>query len=79
MNIINARGDYNGEPVYLISCNTGMVDEKGKCFAQELSNILGVEVKAPNTYAAINAYGDVFLSTKRGIKVAGDFTSFTPK
>ena len=78
-NIINARGDYNGEPIYLISCHTGKTDEKGNCFAQQLSDSLGVMVKAPDTYAAIDKDGDVFISTKRGVRISSEFVTFTPK
>lgn len=43
--ILRGRTDYNGEPIRLLSCNTG----KGEnCFAQMLANELGTIVEAPN-------------------------------
>lgn len=48
--IIKQRQDYHGEPVRLLSCNTGKTDENGDCFAQRLANELNVSVKAPNNF-----------------------------
>lgn len=47
-NLIKKNPQYNGEPVKLISCHTGAL-ENG--FAKNLANKLGVQVKAPNKTA----------------------------
>ena len=46
--IIKGRSDYHGEPIRLLSCNTGRQGENKDCFAQRLANELKAEVKAPN-------------------------------
>lgn len=48
--IIRKRKDYHGQPVRLLSCNTGSKDENGDCFAQRLANELNVDVKTPNDF-----------------------------
>ena len=78
-NIIKARDDYNGEPVYLICCHSGQVDKKGNCLAQAVANIMGVKVEAPNTYAAIAPNGEVFLSDENGYRITGEFSKFKPR
>ena len=44
---IQGMPDYTGQPIRLISCDTGQLPNG---FAQNLSNKLGVEVLAPNTW-----------------------------
>jgi hypothetical protein len=44
--LIEGMPDYRGQPIRLISCDTGQLPNG---FAQNLSNKLGVEVLAPNT------------------------------
>lgn len=37
-----------GQKVHLLSCNTGVKIGNEYCFAEELADIMGVEVEAPN-------------------------------
>ena len=47
--IITHNSKYKkGQKVRLLSCNTGEKTGNGYCFAEELANIMGVEVEAPN-------------------------------
>lgn len=59
--IIRSRSDYNGEPIRLFSCHTGEAGADGTCFAQELSDILGVPVDAPPGVTTINPDGSFFF------------------
>jgi len=45
--ILHSEG-YNGQNIRLLSCSTGKSIGGEYCFAEELANILGVEVYAPN-------------------------------
>lgn len=78
-NIIKSREDYNGEPVILISCNTGNDEGTKECFAQKLANELGVPVQAPTRYGAIDGKGNFYSSTRTGLKKAGEFKTFNPR
>nr|DAR93793.1 MAG TPA: minor capsid protein [Caudoviricetes sp.] len=64
-NILANRNDYNGEPIQLMCCSTGKVIG-GTCFAQELADLVGVDVYAPPSDLYINAAGKYFISTKSG-------------
>lgn len=64
-NILANRNDYNGEPIQLMCCSTGKV-VSGTCFAQELADLVGVDVYAPPSDLYINAVGKYFISTKSG-------------
>jgi len=44
-NVIRHRKDYNGENIRLLSCSTGKIVDGNYCFAEELSNALGVCVE----------------------------------
>lgn len=46
-------------------CSTGKV-VSGTCFAQELADLVGVDVYAPPSDLYINAVGKYFISTKSG-------------
>ena len=46
-NMLLHSEDYTGQPIRLLSCNTGFSDTG---FAQNLSNYLNVEVLAPTKY-----------------------------
>lgn len=79
-NIIRSRKDYNGtDEIVLISCNTGNEENVKKCFAQKLSDELGVTVYAPTKYGAINVFGKYYSSNSLGTKRMGEFKKFTPK
>ncbi|MFF0514912.1 putative T7SS-secreted protein [Streptomyces sp. NPDC004250] len=51
--LMRAHG-WNGEPVRLLSCQTGM---KSDGFAQNLANTLGVKVEAPNDFLWVWPHG----------------------
>ena len=79
--IQNADG-YNGQPIRLLSCNTGSLDDG---FAQNLANTLNVDVMAPTKYVCANPDGSYFISGIRrvgNITVSdgnmGEFRVFTP-
>ena len=46
--IIRHSDGWNGQKIRLLSCSTGKQEGANYCFAEELANALGVEVKAPN-------------------------------
>jgi hypothetical protein len=56
-NVIRRRKDYNGENIRLLSCSTGKIIDDNYCFAEELSNALGVCVEAPNDELLIGSNG----------------------
>lgn len=56
-NVIRRRKDYNGENIRLLSCSTGKIVDGNYCFAEELSNALGVCVEAPNDELLIGSNG----------------------
>ena len=72
--ILRKRGDYTGGPIRLFCCHTGERDESGDCFAQQLADILGVEVLAPPTATTVRPDGDFYFGTP-GNK---EFNRFTP-
>lgn len=75
--IIKNRKDYTGEPIRLLSCNTGNSTSNANCFAQRLANELKVEVKAPNNI--IWAYSDGRISIgKTHTDKSGEFILFKP-
>lgn len=63
-NIILRRKDYNGEPIRLLSCNTGRL-VKGNCIAKELSKLLGVEVIAPDDIIQTSGDGMIHIGTRK--------------
>ena len=63
-----------GQKVRLLSCNTGEKIGNEYCFAEELANIMGVEVEAPN---------DIIYMSRKGIEKIGRnnegrFVSYKP-
>lgn len=56
-NVIRCRKDYNGENIRLLSCSTGKIVDGNYCFAEELSNALGVCVEAPSDVLYIRSNG----------------------
>ena len=79
-NILDKRKDYKqGIPIRLLSCYTGKL-KNGRCFAQDLSNMLGVEVIAPDFELLVDARGKI--RKKRGgefLDAKKDFRHFKPQ
>lgn len=55
--IIRHSDGWNGQKIRLLSCSTGQQEGDDYCFAEELANALGVEVKAPNDILFIRPNG----------------------
>lgn len=55
--IIRHSDGWNGQEIRLLSCSTGKQEGENYCFAEELANALGVEVKAPNDILFIRPNG----------------------
>ncbi|MBE6892454.1 MAG: hypothetical protein E7482_00375 [Ruminococcaceae bacterium] len=63
-----------GQKVRLLSCNTGEKIENEYCFAEELANIMGVEVEAPNKKLYMYPNGN----TKIGRQNEGEMIIYKP-
>ena len=64
-----------GQSVRLLSCSTGQQTDDGSyCVAEQIANILGVEVKAPNDTLNFRPNGDLYV----GYWGTGEFVTFTP-
>lgn len=72
--VIRHSKGWNGQKVRLLSCSTGARMENDYCFAEELANALGVEVKAPDDVLFISGAGVL----KVGTHGEGNILSFTP-
>lgn len=72
--IIRHSDGWNGQKIRLLSCSTGKQEGENYCFAEELANALGVEVKAPNDTLYIYKSGRMHV----GNQGAGKFVSFMP-
>lgn len=72
--IIRHSDGWNGQKIRLLSCSTGKQEGENYCFAEELANALGVEVKAPN--------GILFVAPDGKIRVgetgSGQMVAFAP-
>ena len=72
--IIRHSDGWNGQKIRLLSCSTGQQEGDNYCFAEELANALGVEVKAPN--------GILFVAPDGKIRVgetgSGQMVAFAP-
>lgn len=75
--VIVLREDYTGKPIRLLCCETGKEEGAETCFAQQLADLLGVEVLAPTEtfYASITGRIKV-ESEETGRK--GEMKTFTP-
>lgn len=71
------RGDYNGLPIRLLSCNTGR-KVNGTCVVQELADLLGVPVKAPDNLLITNGKGRLHVG-RNPFDNTGEFRIFTTK
>ena len=71
-NLIKHHPDYNGENIRLFCCNTGNINglQGEYCFAEELSNNLGVIVEAPDDLVYIRSNGTwyVEIPTKKELR-----------
>lgn len=72
--IIRHSDGWNGQKIRLLSCSTGKQEGDDYCFAEELANALGVEVKAPNGVLYISKGGTL----KVGFSGDGKFSAFAP-
>lgn len=72
--IIRHSEGYRGQKIRLLSCSTGKIIGEEYCFAEELANALGVEVKAPNDTLYISAKGRMYV----GELADGKFVSYLP-
>lgn len=72
--VIRHSEGWNGQKIRLLSCSTGAQAGDSYCFAEELANALGVEVKAPNGMLYISKGGTL----KVGFNGDGKFETFTP-
>jgi len=72
--VIRHSKGWNGQKVRLLSCSTGARMENDYCFAEELANALGVEVKAPDDVLFISGAGVL----KVGTHGEGNILTFTP-
>lgn len=68
--IIRHSDGWNGQKIRLLSCSTG----KNYCFAEELANALGVEVKAPDDLLYIYPSGNMYIGEDKD----GHMISFLP-
>ena len=75
--IILMRSDYKGEPIRLLSCNTGRM-VNGTCVAQELADLLNVEVQAPDDFLIVSEKGWWNIGTDR-FEIKREFRVFTPQ
>lgn len=74
--IILSRDDYKGQPIRLLSCNTGK-EVDGTCVAKELAKLLDVEVYAPNDILVTDGKGLLRIGNNR-FKNTGEFICFRP-
>ena len=72
--IIKRSEGYSGQPIRLLSCNTGHQIGSDYCFAEELANILNVNVKAPNGILHITSTGEIYVGADR----SGKMITYTP-
>ena len=75
--IIKNNPDYKGENIRLFCCRTGestALEDWDYCFAEELSNILGVTVEAPDDLCYIRTDGTWYIGTFNKTKLI----EFTP-
>jgi len=72
--VIRHSEGYYGQKIRLLSCSTGKAVGDEYCFAEELANALGVEVKAPNDTLYISSKGRMYV----GEYADGKFVTYTP-
>ena len=72
--VIRHSEGYHGQEIRLISCNTGVSENGGICFAEELANALNVSVYAPNDLIYIDKNGKIKIGRLNG----GEFIKYNP-
>lgn len=72
--IIRHSDGWNGQKIRLLSCSTGQQEGDDYCFAEELANALGVEVKAPDGLLYISKVGTLKVNPNGD----GKFVAFKP-
>lgn len=72
--VIRHSDGWNGQKIRLLSCSTGKQTGDEYCFAEELANALGIEVKAPNDTLYIYKSGRMHV----GKDGSGRFVVFLP-
>lgn len=72
--VIRHSDGWNGQKIRLLSCSTGKQLGDDYCFAEELANALGVEVKAPNDTLFISANGNMYVGEDKD----GRMVSYSP-
>ena len=77
--IISSRGDCHSQNIRLLSCSTGKIDKHGNCVAQELANILGVDVYAPIAQLNIHPNGKLTVGVRTQLSEEDGFIWFHPK
>ena len=68
--IIRHSDGWNGQKIRLLSCSTGKQEGENYCFAEELANALGVEVKAPDDLLYIYPSGNMYIGEDKDIVLA---------
>lgn len=63
--IKNSR-EFCGKPIRLISCNAGQGEN---CIAQQISDILGVDVLAPTEAVYVNGFGEMLVTDNAGLSI----------
>lgn len=72
--VIRHMDGWNGQNIRLLSCSTGKQIGEEYCFAEELSNALGVTVKAPSDTLYISKHGVIYIGELRD----GKFIDYHP-
>lgn len=72
--MIKHEDGWNGQNIRLMACNTGKQVDGEYCFAEELSNSLGVKVKAPDDYLFMREDGSFYV----GYDGNGAMRTFSP-
>lgn len=72
--VIRHMDGWNGQKIRLLSCSTGKQIGEGYCFAEELANALGVEIRAPNDTLFITKAGGIYV----GAHKEGKMVTFYP-
>lgn len=72
--VIRHSDGWNGQKIRLLSCSTGKQVGDDYCFAEELANALGVEVKAPNDTLFISPSGNMYVGEDKD----GRMVSYLP-
>lgn len=75
--IISGRKDYSGEDIQLLSCFSALKDEKGYCTAQELADISGKTVRAPDGTFILKPDGSYSVLREDGSR--GSIVTFVPR